>query len=73
MRFPPHTPPPSGAALDLDEVLPVEVVRGAGWSEMDRQDDPLRVDDELWPAEEAGTHVRVTALGPRASRSSFLP
>ena len=47
------------AALDLDEVLPVEVVRGRV-VEMDRQDDPLRVDDELWPAEEAGTHVRVT-------------
>ena len=31
------------AALDLDEVLPVEVVRGRV-VEMDRQDDPLRVD-----------------------------
>jgi len=47
------------AALESDEALPVEVVRGRV-IEMDRQDDPLRVDDELWPAEEAGTHVRVT-------------
>ena len=47
------------AALDRDEAVPVEVVRGRV-VEVDRQDDPLRVDDALCPAPEVPRRLRVT-------------
>jgi diacylglycerol kinase family enzyme len=47
------------AALDRDEALPVEVLRGRV-VEVDRADDPLRIDDALCAAPETPRRLRVT-------------